>query len=71
MGEGMKRIAEACGGMRVSMRGDTCDYVTKNADYRQVIQQREQQGWTFYGTTDDDKFLQFAILTTEVERRGL
>lgn len=71
MGEGMKRIAEACGGMRVSARGNTCDYVAKPRNYKQAIKAREAQGWKFYGVTDDDKFLQFTMPTEEVDRRGL
>jgi hypothetical protein len=71
MGEGMKRIAEAYGGMRVSARGGTCDYVAKKGDYKRVIQQRERQGWFYYGTTEDGKFLQFTMPTAEVEKHGL
>jgi hypothetical protein len=37
-----------------------------------VIQQREKQGWSYYyGTTEDDKFLQFTMPTAEVKKRGL
>jgi hypothetical protein len=71
MGQGLQRIAEAYGGMRVSARGGTCDYVAKSADYKAVIRRRKKQGWAFYGTTDDDKFLQFTMPTEEVERRKL
>lgn len=71
MGEGLKRVARACGGMRVSMRGGTCDYVAKGADFKKVIKQREKQGWTYYNTTEDDEFLQFTMPTKEVEERGL
>lgn len=71
MGEGMKRIAEVCGGMRVSARGTTCDYVLKTAEYQRVIREREAQGWQFWDVTDDDKFLQFTAPTEEVDRRRL
>jgi hypothetical protein len=71
MGDGMRRIAEACGGMRVSAGGRTCDYVAKGKDYKDVIRCRIKQGWVHIGTTDDDRFLQFTMLTSEVERRRL
>lgn len=71
MGEGMKRMAETYGGMRVSARGCTCDYVAKSADWKREVTRREKQGWVFIGPTEDDKFLRFTMPTAEVDRRGL
>lgn len=67
MGEGLKRIARACGGIRVSARGITVDYVphTKNAD--SVIEQRKRDGWEHIGNTEDGEFLQFRKPTDQIE----
>lgn len=67
MGEGLKRTARACGGMRVSARGVTVDYVpnTKNTDA--VIKQRKADGWEYIGQTEDDEFLQFRKPTHLIE----
>lgn len=67
MGEGLKRIAEACGGMRVSARGVTVDYVPNDTNARKVISKRQRDGWEHIGNTPDDEFLQFRKPTVEVE----
>lgn len=66
MGEGLKRVAEACGGMRVSARGVTCDYVV-NENALARIKIRKSEGWKYVGLTDDNKFLRFTIATDKLE----
>lgn len=69
MGEGLKRVARQCGGMRVSARGETVDYVpVKSAVAAQrEINQRVADGWCYIGTTEDQEFLQFKIATSAAE----
>lgn len=67
MGEGMKRIAEALGGMRVSARGVTVDYVPNDANAQRIIRKRQKDGWEHIGNTDDGKFLQFRKPTEEAD----
>lgn len=67
MGEGLRRIAEAYGGMRVSARGVTVDYVLNDANATKVIRSRQKDGWEHIGNTPDDRFLQFRKPTNEVQ----
>ena len=67
MGEGLKRIAEAMGGMRVSARGITVDYGPNDEGAAKAIRQRKRDGWEHIGNTPDEKFLQFRIATDKVE----
>lgn len=67
MGEGLKRIAAAMGGMRASARGVTVDYVPNDENAQRVIQQRERDGWEHIGKTEDGEFLQFRIATSQLE----
>jgi len=66
MGEGLRGIAETCGGMRVSARGVTVDYVA-NENALAKIKLRKADGWEYIGITDDKKFLQFRIATDKLE----
>lgn len=69
MGEGLTRVAEACGGMRVSVRGVTVDYVPNDANANKLIRKRQKDGWEHIGNTPDEKFLQFRKSTAEVDER--
>lgn len=71
MGEGLTKIAEAMGGMRVSARGEICDYVALKSDCLIVIAKREKAGWRYIGPTPDNKFMRFMMRTEEVDRRKL
>jgi hypothetical protein len=66
MGEGLKKSAEAFGGMRVGARGTTCDYVI-NENALAKIKLRKAEGWKYIGPTHDNKFLRFTIATAKIE----
>lgn len=70
MGEGLQRIAETYGGMRVSARGETVDYIT-NENALAKIKLRKADGWEYIGLTPDGKFLRFQIATSKNRGRGL
>lgn len=72
MGEGLTRVAEACGGMRVSARGETCDYVLRGRpqDDAAEIRDREARGWRYVGPTPDEKFMRFVTSTTNADSEG-
>lgn len=70
MGEGLKRVARQCGGMRVSVRGETCDYVP-NTNALGKIKTRKADGWNYVGLTDDSEFLRFTIATDAIPENYL